>query len=199
MFFWCIQEVAELKEEDIVSHAATATQLPTATASFSGNLYRTLSELQWWGECPCYYVLITAENDLCDVFAVIRCLVNWEELGLQLGLLYLTLKRINIEKQGIISSCKLEMLSAWLQRQDNVVQKGVPSWSVLRTALQSMGEHETADRISNWWWVVSTSLWVCVVPLIQEQEDEGISTTQPHTVSDTGHYYTMIIDYTLCY
>ena len=23
-------------------------------------------------------------------------------------------------------------------------------------------------------------------PLIQEQEEEGISTTQPHTVSDTG-------------
>ena len=83
------------------------------------------------------------------MFAVIRGLVNWEELGLQLGLLYLTLKRINIEQRGIISSCKLEMLSAWLQRQDNVVQKGVPSWSVLRTALQSMGEHETADRISN--------------------------------------------------
>ena len=159
----------------------------------------------WWWRCEyiivSVYVLVTAENDLCDVFAVIRGLVNWEELGLQLGLLYLTLKRINIEQRGIISSCKLEMLSAWLQRQDNVVQKGVPSWSVLRTALQSMGEHETADRISNWWWVVSTSLWVCVVPLIQEQEEEGISTTQSHTVSDTGftsHYYTMIIDWTLC-
>ena len=27
--------------------------------------------------------------------------------------------------------------------------RGVPSWNVLRAALQSMGEHETADRISN--------------------------------------------------
>ena len=31
MFLWCVQEVAELKEEDIISHTATATQLPTAT------------------------------------------------------------------------------------------------------------------------------------------------------------------------
>ena len=101
------------------------------------------------GECPCYYVLVTAENDLCDVFAMIRGLNTWEELGLQLGLIYPTLKRIDLEKRGIIASCKIEMLSAWLQRQDNVSQKGVPSWSVLRASLQSMGEHETADRISN--------------------------------------------------
>ena len=45
MFLWCIQEVAELKEEDIISHTATATQLPTATAGVSGSLSRTLSEL----------------------------------------------------------------------------------------------------------------------------------------------------------
>ena len=45
MFFWCVQEVAELKKEDIISHTATATQLPTATAGVSGCLSRTLSEL----------------------------------------------------------------------------------------------------------------------------------------------------------
>ena len=45
MFLWCVQEVAELKEEDIISHTATATQLPTAAAGVSGSLSRTLSEL----------------------------------------------------------------------------------------------------------------------------------------------------------
>ena len=39
MLLWCIQEVAELKEEDIISRH-------TASAGFRGNLYRTLSELQ---------------------------------------------------------------------------------------------------------------------------------------------------------
>ena len=42
MFLWCVQEVAELKEEDIMSHTATSIHLPTAaTVVFS----RTLSEL----------------------------------------------------------------------------------------------------------------------------------------------------------
>ena len=46
--------MAELKEEDIISHTATVTQLPTATATqlptaaagVSGGISRTLSELQ---------------------------------------------------------------------------------------------------------------------------------------------------------
>ena len=39
------------------------------------------------------------------------------------------------------------MISAWLQQQDNVSQKGVPSWNVLRAALKKIGENEMADKI----------------------------------------------------
>ena len=80
---------------------------------------------------------------------MIRDLIDWKDLGLQLGLLYPTLMRIDLEQRGRISSCKIEMLSAWLQRQDNVSQEGVPSWNVLRAALKQMGEHDLANRISN--------------------------------------------------
>ena len=51
MFLWCVQEVAELKEEDIISHTATATQLPTAAIATTqlainySDMSRTLSEL----------------------------------------------------------------------------------------------------------------------------------------------------------
>ena len=46
MLLWCVQEVAELKEEDIISHCtATATRIPTADSGVSGCLSRTLSEL----------------------------------------------------------------------------------------------------------------------------------------------------------
>ena len=58
-----------------------------------------------------------------------------QSLGLELGLLYPTLKRIKKEQHGDISDCMMEMLAAWLQQQDNVTSKGVPSWSVLQTAL----------------------------------------------------------------
>ena len=45
MFLWCVQEVAELKEEDIISHTATVTQLPKASAvAVIDGISRTLSE-----------------------------------------------------------------------------------------------------------------------------------------------------------
>ena len=44
MFLWCVQEVADIKEEDIIRHTATATQLTTAAAGVSGDVSRTLSE-----------------------------------------------------------------------------------------------------------------------------------------------------------
>ena len=96
-----------------------------------------------------YCTYYTAENDLCDVLAMIHDIHDWKELGLQLGLLYPTLANIKTYREGKPDGCKIEMLSAWLQQQDNVPQNGVPSWSVLRAALQSMGEHKIADRISN--------------------------------------------------
>ena len=78
---------------------------------------------------------------------MIHDLNDWKELGLQLGLLYPTLERIDREQRGRISGCKIDMLTAWLEQQDNVSQRGVPSWSVLRAALERIGEHELADRI----------------------------------------------------
>ena len=84
------------------------------------------------------------------MLTVTHDLNNWKELGLQLGLLLLpTLEKIDREQQGRISDCKIHMLSAWLKQQDNVAQKGVPSWNVLRAALWRMREHVIADKISN--------------------------------------------------
>ena len=39
------------------------------------------------------------------------------------------------------------MIAAWLKRQDNVLEVGVPSWSVLKAALREIGEGEVADQI----------------------------------------------------
>ena len=81
---------------------------------------------------------------------VVESVSDWKRLGLTLGLLYQpTLTDIETYRRDKPDECRKDMLSAWLQQQDNVSKKGVPSWSVLRTALQSMGEHETAGRISN--------------------------------------------------
>ena len=67
-----------------------------------------------------------------DVLAVIPDLNDWKDLGLQLGLLNSILTDIKTYRRGKPSECRIDMLSAWLQQQDNVSQKGDPSWNVLR-------------------------------------------------------------------
>ena len=94
-------------------------------------------------------ILIAAINDLCDVLEAVNELNDWMTLGLKLGLHYPTLERIAEEQRGKISQCLLKMMVAWLELKDNVTNKGVPSWSMLRTALKQIGEHETANRISS--------------------------------------------------
>ena len=77
----------------------------------------------------------------------IKNLTDWQSLGLALGLLYPTLKKIDEDQRGKTDKCVMEMLAAWLQQQDNVKQKGVPSWSVLGTALRKIGETQLANEI----------------------------------------------------
>ena len=53
MLLWCVQEVADIKEEDIIHHTATAVQLTMAAAGVSGDVSRTLSEYNrksWLGQ-----------------------------------------------------------------------------------------------------------------------------------------------------
>ena len=87
-------------------------------------------------------------EDLLDVLEVVHDVTDWKKLGLALGLHYQpTLTDIETYRRCKPDDCKMDMLSAWLQQQDNVSQKGVPSWSVLRAALRRMGENELADKM----------------------------------------------------
>ena len=90
----------------------------------------------------------TGIADLFKVRTFLKNLVDWEYLGQALGLLYPTLKKIKEEQHGVIDKCKMEMLAAWLQQQDNVTDNGVPSWSILKTALVNIGGNELADTIT---------------------------------------------------
>ena len=78
----------------------------------------------------------------------LKNLVDWQSLGLELGLLYPTLEKIELDHRGMVEQCKSKMLAAWLRQQDNVRQHGSPSWSVLQAALRSMGENRLASEIS---------------------------------------------------
>ena len=82
-------------------------------------------------------LLYTGIADLFKVQIFVKH-VNWKNLGLALGLLYPTLQKIEREQRDKADDCMREMLVAWLQQQDNVSQHGIPSWSVLQTALKNI-------------------------------------------------------------
>ena len=92
-------------------------------------------------------LLYTGIDDLFEVKMKLKNLNDWQSLGLALGLLYPTLKRIEEEKRGAIDKCKTEMIVAWLLQQDNVCKNGVPSWAVLRKALKKIEENQLASTI----------------------------------------------------
>ena len=92
-------------------------------------------------------LLYTGIADLFDVKMTLKNLNDWQSLGLALGLLYPTLERIDEEQRGAIEKCKTKMIAAWLQQQDNVCKNGDPSWVVLRTALEKIGERQLASEL----------------------------------------------------
>ena len=76
--------------------------------------------------------------DLVTVLYVIRsnglAHADWEELGLQLGLLLPTLKTIKKDK-GDAGPCMMGCIAAWLELRDNVMNIGIPSWYTLVKAI----------------------------------------------------------------
>ena len=93
------------------------------------------------------YSYIAGIDKLVDVLDALKRVNNWQSLGLQLGLLYPTLQQIKKDAHENVEQCKTKMLAAWLKRQDNVLQIGVPSWSILQTALRRIGENDVADKV----------------------------------------------------
>ena len=117
----CVQEVAGLKEEDLPI---------TSPVASTGDPSSTLSESQYTHVHKLFNVTVvlfyTGINDLADVKRLLKNVNDWQSLGLDLGLLYTTLKRMEKGQQRVISKCNTEMLAAWLQQQDHVAKKGVP-------------------------------------------------------------------------
>ena len=81
---------------------------------------------------------IIETKDFLVISNALKTLVEWQQLGLELGLLKPTLEMISINNMKEIQACKREMLAAWLRWQDNVKQKGLPSWTRLLDALEQV-------------------------------------------------------------
>ena len=138
---------------DVNTSSSAVTPLAQATVQFQtdAGISQTLSMLIYCKvECDSnsdHSALPAAINILFEVMMFLKKFHGWMDLGLALGLLYPTLEKIKKDNDKT-DDCKREMLVAWLQQQDEVSKKGVPSWSVMRAALKMIGENELADKIS---------------------------------------------------
>ena len=94
-----------------------------------------------------YFLYIAGIDRLVDVKEALKNVNDWQSLGLQLGLLYPTLEKIENDNKREVEQCKTKVIAAWLKQQDNVTQTGVPSWSMLQTALRKIGEIDVASQI----------------------------------------------------
>ena len=135
--------IVERKEEDHI-HSSTA-------GAGSGDPSSILSESQCTHVHRLFNVtvvlLYTGIAHLFEVQLSVNKVVSWKNLGLALGLHYPTLQKIEREQLGRIDDCVRETLAAWLQQADDVCQYGAPSWSVLRTALERIGENVLAGQL----------------------------------------------------
>ena len=108
------------------------------------------------------------------MLGVVHGVGDWKRLGLDLGLSYQpTLTDIENYRRSKPDECKIKMVSVWLQQQDNVSQKGVPSWNVLRAALKKIGENEMADKIVSEpnhvpWYFNTVCVYMCSLLLFQK-------------------------------
>ena len=101
-------------------------------------------------------------EDLVDVLNIVSGVVEWENLGLQLGLLYNTLMTIRRDEKGETANCKRVMLASWLEKNDNVTKSGGPSWEQLATALRNINKLRLAEEVERKYLSMYACACVCI-------------------------------------
>ena len=72
---------------------------------------------------------------------------RWFELGLALGLSKRTLDTIKANNPQDVNQCLIECLSKWLERADDVTNKGGATCDALSTAIRAMNEIAVAESL----------------------------------------------------
>lgn len=125
-----------------------------------------------WFSISCFkrHSLHLLVKDLAEVLQLLRrhgySGVKCFDLGLYLGLSPATLDAIMLNHKGDIESCLRECLAKWLQKADEVQEKGGPSIYSLLSALRKIGMNGVADKIDmNSEFILNTLYLLCFIIL----------------------------------
>ena len=72
---------------------------------------------------------------------------QWDDLGLELGIIYTKLEEIKANNPQDVSGCVQECLALWLQCNYNTSKHGKPTMESLAAALRRMGLTDVASGI----------------------------------------------------
>ena len=77
-----------------------------------------------------------SSEHLVVILRELQELVEWQQLGMELGLSYATLQGIAVSNHSNLKACKMEMMEAWLQGRDNAHGQGGITKKALVDALE---------------------------------------------------------------
>ena len=72
---------------------------------------------------------------------------QWDDLGLELGIIYTKLEEIKANNPQDVGGCVQECLALWLQCDYNTSKHGKPTMESLAAALRRMGLTDVASGI----------------------------------------------------
>ena len=101
--------------------------------------------------CEYYCVLITPvikHRELAQLTVLLSPLLNWFGLGMQLGIYYHELKKIDIEERGSVDRCLAAMLQRWMKEKDDVKVFGGATKEKLVSALKEIKENALSEAVA---------------------------------------------------
>ena len=101
--------------------------------------------------CVNYLAHLTDIRDLDEITDVLRRHdfpnVQWRQLGLRLGVICNTLDTIEMVHSRDIQRCLSEVICEWTKLNYDYRSKGRPTWGMLASCVESIGEVRTAIKI----------------------------------------------------
>ena len=91
---------------------------------------------------------LAGPKELPQLLAILSPLVNWDILGVHLGIYHHELQKIEKEERGSVDNCLVAMLQRWMQGKDAVKDFGGATKESLVSALRKMNEIVLSETVA---------------------------------------------------